>query len=174
MVVAQNGVEQKDIAVATATLSFLRSLGGSVCVTVFQAVFNNDLSGLWRASASARWRVLISDTVPCLGAGGASGGHSLFDVTAVQALPRRIFIPFMTKFTSAMDDSFKYIVPLVVVAAIAMPFLSGSALRTSNAPVTPKAGDAAVATPAPIDVAVANEAGAVEGTKVAAEGVKVV
>jgi hypothetical protein len=106
MIVAQNSVSQGDIAVSTATLSFLRSLGGSVCITIAQVIFNNTLSV------------------------GQSGGSSLFSLDTARRLPPRIFIPFMDAFTVGLCRGYQYLLALVLVGLVVAPWLSGAPLRT--------------------------------------------
>lgn len=42
VLVTQNSVDRSDLGVATATVSFFRSVGGSVGVAVFGALFTSD------------------------------------------------------------------------------------------------------------------------------------
>ncbi len=56
-----------------------------------------------------------------------------FDVAAVRNVPAFIFNPFMEKFTLGLTRGFVYVLPVVVLSLIVVPFLSGAALRKTVA-----------------------------------------
>ncbi|MCW2693780.1 MAG: drug resistance transporter, EmrB/QacA subfamily [Mycobacterium sp.] len=105
----QNAVARSDLGVATATVSFFRSVGGSVGVAVFGALFT---SGLTHNLAHA----LPADLANRL---AASGGGSL---QAVTQLPGPQQLAYKTAFADALTTVFGYAVP-IMVAAFALTWL---------------------------------------------------
>jgi hypothetical protein len=120
VLVIQNAVRTGDLGVATSTVSFFRSVGGSVGVALFGAVFN------------ARLTAELARTVP-----EATGGD--FDPTAIRpeaidALPAAVRGDVVTVFASALTDVFLLAVPLVLLGFGLTWLLREIPLRTSTAP----------------------------------------
>jgi EmrB/QacA subfamily drug resistance transporter len=103
VLVTQNSVGRSDLGVATATVSFLRSVGGSVGVAVFGALFT---SGLTRNLAE---NLPPAVTEKLAGAGGGS-------LQAVAALTAGEQVAYKAAFADALTTVFAYAVPLVAVA----------------------------------------------------------
>jgi hypothetical protein len=103
VLVTQNSVDRSDLGVATATVSFLRSVGGSVGVAVFGALFT---SGLSRNLADHLPAAVVAKL-------DSAGGGSL---QAVAALTSGQQIAYKAAFADALTMVFAYAVPLVVVA----------------------------------------------------------
>ena len=98
----QNAVGRADLGVATSSVSFFRSVGGSVGVAVFGALFNNRLAELVTASSSpAEAEELL---------GGSITPES------VQELPEAVRGEYVGAFADALTDVFLYAVPVVLVA----------------------------------------------------------
>jgi hypothetical protein len=103
VLVTQNSVGRSDLGVATATVSFLRSVGGSVGVAVFGALFTSGLT-----------RNLAENLPPAVTEKLASaGGGSL---QAVAALTAGEQVAYKAAFADALTTVFAYAVPLVAVA----------------------------------------------------------
>jgi EmrB/QacA subfamily drug resistance transporter len=103
VLVTQNSVERSVLGVATATVSFFRSVGGSVGVAVFGALFT---SGLARNLAGS----LPADVAARLA--GAGGGS----IQTVATLPAAQQLAYRSAFADALTTVFAYAVPVMVVA----------------------------------------------------------
>jgi EmrB/QacA subfamily drug resistance transporter len=103
VLVTQNSVQRSDLGVATATVSFFRSVGGSVGVAAFGALFTSHLSRNLAAD-------LPADLVARL---GSTGGGS---VQAVATLPPAQQLAYKTAFADALTGVFSYAVPIMIVA----------------------------------------------------------
>jgi hypothetical protein len=93
----QNDVVMADLGVATASVSFFRSLGGSIGVALFGAVFNASLSGR------------LGTTVE-VGEGSSLSPSDLLD------LPPAERATTITAFADALTDVFLYATPLLLIA----------------------------------------------------------
>jgi EmrB/QacA subfamily drug resistance transporter len=145
VLVTQNSVERSDLGVATATVSFFRSVGGSVGVAVFGALFT---SGLTRNLS----RDLPADVAARL---HSVGGGSL---QAVATLPPEQRLAYKTAFADALTTVFTYAAPIMVVAFLLTWLLKEIPLRgeTHGAADTGREFAAAAApgaTPQPVSVA---------------------
>jgi hypothetical protein len=118
MVVAtQNSVARAYLGVATSTLSFFRSVGGSFGVALFGAVFNARL----RAELA---RALPETSIAALhSASGARGFRS------IQSLPPSIREEYAASFARALGTTFLYAVPCFAVAFGLVLFLKEQPLR---------------------------------------------
>jgi EmrB/QacA subfamily drug resistance transporter len=103
VLVTQNSVARSDLGVATATVSFFRSVGGSVGVAVFGALFTSRLT-----------HNLATDLPPDLAARlGRTGGGSL---QAVASLPIGQQLAYKTAFADALTGVFTYAIPIMLLA----------------------------------------------------------
>lgn len=160
LIAAQNSVAQRDMAVATAMVAFLRSIGGSLGVTMFQVsvaiastvcLFVCSSVCLLACLPPARVRRVCARVEGVLqqhtrerGSGRtcslrrprarqwrADAAQSQFDVAAVRKLPVFIFNPFMDRFTLGLTRGFLYVLPIIVAGIFVVPFLSGKVLRST-------------------------------------------
>ncbi len=126
----QNSVDRRNMGVATASVTFFRSMGGAIGTALLGAILN------------IRLKHHLSEIV------GAAQGHAAGapintnDVTAIQALPEPVKSWVLEAFTRAMDDVFLVAVPFMAVAfVIALTMrekpLRGRAQNTDSA--TPSA-----------------------------------
>ena len=103
----QNSVDRRHMGVATASVTFFRSMGGAVGTALFGAILNlrlaHHLAAVIPAGAGAQ-------------AGAATG--SVSDVSAIRALPEPVRTWVLTAFTQAMDDLFLVAVPFLVVGLV--------------------------------------------------------
>jgi EmrB/QacA subfamily drug resistance transporter len=98
----QNAVPIADLGVATSSVSFFRSVGGSVGVAVFGALFNSRLAdGLARSVAPGEVDDLLGGSVT---------------PESVQELPAALRTDYVGAFADALTDVFLYAVPVVLVA----------------------------------------------------------
>jgi EmrB/QacA subfamily drug resistance transporter len=116
VLVTQNSVDRSDLGVATATVSFFRSVGGSVGVAVFGALFT---SGLTRNLS----RDLPADVAARL---HSVGGGSL---QAVATLPPEQRLAYKTAFADALTTVFTYAAPIMAVAFLLTWLLKEIPLR---------------------------------------------
>lgn len=112
----QNGADFKDLGVATSSVNFFRSLGGSFAVSIFGALF------------AALLDDKLAELIPpsALGSAGLSPEALTASPEQIQALPPDILLPV----TQAMSDSitaiFLYTAPLLAIGvaiAIVLPEL---------------------------------------------------
>ncbi len=103
----QNSVERRHMGVATASVTFFRSMGGAIGVALFGAILNTRLA------------THLKEVVPVQAqAQLGQASSSINDVTAIQVLPEPIKTWVLTAFTQSMDDVFLVAVPFMVVALV--------------------------------------------------------
>jgi MFS family permease len=110
VVVVQNDAPRRDVGVATATATFLRSLGGSLGVALFGAVFASRLSHELTA-------------LPAAAAARFSGGVNI-SPAQVHDLPPGVRSSFLLAFVDALQPVF-----LVGAGVAALTFLLALALK---------------------------------------------
>jgi EmrB/QacA subfamily drug resistance transporter len=103
----QNSVDRRNMGVATAAVTFFRSMGGAIGTALFGAILNTRLE-------HHLVEVVPGNAQAQLG----NASQSLRDVTAIQALPEPVKTWVLTAFTRSMDDVFLVAVPFMVVALI--------------------------------------------------------
>ncbi|GIF72744.1 MFS transporter [Asanoa siamensis] len=103
MLIAQNSVEQKDLGAGSGAATFFRSIGGSIGIALFGALFVHRLADSPAGSALA-------------GEGGGAG----VDPTALQNLPTQIREAVM----SGLADSIAYVFVWAAVIVILVPVLA--------------------------------------------------
>ena len=115
---AQNASERRDIGVTTyPTVTFFRSVGGSVGVAVFGSIFNNQLASR------------LADNLP---AGAATGLHDQsISVKLIESLPAALQHGFIVSFAGALTTVFLYAVPFVVAAFVLSWLVREVPLRTN-------------------------------------------
>ncbi|HEY5845530.1 MAG TPA: DHA2 family efflux MFS transporter permease subunit [Microlunatus sp.] len=103
----QNSVDRKNMGVATAAVTFFRSMGGAIGVALFGAILNIRLAHH------------LKEVVPASAQGQlGQASSSINDVTAIQALPEPIKTWVLTAFTQSMDDVFLVAVPFMAIAFV--------------------------------------------------------
>ena len=125
---AQNASARRDLGVTTSTVTFFRSVGGSVGIAVFGSIFNSQLANH------------LATRVP--GAAGHLSGHAL-SVAAIRGLPEPIRVGVIASFADALTHVFLFAVPFVALA-FAMSWLM------RDVPL-----QASVAAPVPLEAEVA-------------------
>lgn len=120
VLVAQNAVHYRDLGVATSGVTFFRSIGASVGVAVFGAVFASRLGG---KLADA----LRGQRLP----GGLSAGSLKRDPHLVNRLPSAERRGVLEAYSSSITDVFLYASPLAFVAFVLTWLLREQKLRRS-------------------------------------------
>jgi EmrB/QacA subfamily drug resistance transporter len=124
VVVVQNSVAQKDIGVATSTATFFRSMGGSIGVPIFGAIFSNVLV--------AR---LVTDLPKGFHLSGLSGGIGNASPQVLDKLPAVIHSGVVHAFSQSLGSVFLAGVPFAVIALVLVCLIKEVPLRTRVAPV---------------------------------------
>jgi hypothetical protein len=93
------------MGVATAAVTFFRSMGGAIGTALLGAILN------------IRLKHHLSEIVGAA-PGGMAGPIQTNDVTAIRALPEPVKTWVLEAFTRALDDVFLVAVPFMVVALI--------------------------------------------------------
>jgi len=124
----QNSVDRRYMGVATASVTFFRSMGGAIGTALLGAILN------------IRLKHYLSEIVGAAQGHGAGGPINTNDVTAIQALPEPIKSWVLEAFTRAMDDVFLVAVPFMAVAFVI-------ALTMREKPLRGRAPDTDSATP---------------------------
>jgi EmrB/QacA subfamily drug resistance transporter len=101
----QNSVDRRNMGVATAAVTFFRSMGGAIGTALLGAILN------------IRLKHHLSEIVGAA-PGGTAGPIQTNDVTAIRALPEPVKTWVLEAFTRALDDVFLVAVPFMVVALI--------------------------------------------------------
>jgi EmrB/QacA subfamily drug resistance transporter len=126
--VVQNSVDRKDMGVATSSVAFFRSMGGSFGTALFGAILTSRLA------------VHITEALQSLprGAAPASGSGSVDalanDVQQIKGLPEPLHDLVTGAFSNALSDMFLTAVPLVLVALVVAFFLKEVPLATRQGP----------------------------------------
>ena len=102
----QNSVDRRHMGVATASVTFFRSMGGAIGTALLGAILN------------IRLKHYLSEIVGAAQGPGPAGPIQTNDVTAIRALPEPIKSWVLEAFTRAMDDVFLVAVPFMVVAVV--------------------------------------------------------
>ncbi|MGH3338336.1 MAG: MDR family MFS transporter, partial [Propionibacteriaceae bacterium] len=102
----QNSVDRRNMGVATASVTFFRSMGGAIGTALLGAILN------------VRLKHYLSEIVGA-GQGPSPGGPiKTDDVTAIKALPEPIKSWVLEAFTRAIDDVFLVAVPFMAIAFV--------------------------------------------------------
>lgn len=117
VLVTQNSVDRSDLGVATATVSFFRSVGGSVGVAVFGALFTSGLSHNLARALPGPVATRLST------AGGGS-------VQLVARLPAAQQMAYKAAFADALTTVFGYAIPIMGVGFVLTWLLREVPLRS--------------------------------------------
>jgi predicted MFS family arabinose efflux permease len=104
----QNAVPTADLGVATASVNFFRSIGGSMGVALFGALFNARIAS-------------------------SIGGEAL-SPDAARALPAGEQAAYVEQFADALTGTFRYAVPLLALAVVLALCLREIPLRSGHVP----------------------------------------
>jgi hypothetical protein len=123
VLVVQNSVNPRQLGVASASVAFFRSLGGTIGVSVMGAVLGTQVTQF------------VKDGLTSLGAAGAQAAQGLSGGTIpdLSALPAPVRVIVESAYGHAIGDVFLLAVPLALVTVIAIAFLPARPLGTKTA-----------------------------------------
>jgi EmrB/QacA subfamily drug resistance transporter len=119
----QNSVEPRELGTATSAVTFFRSIGGSVGVSVFSAIFNNQNAGNLRHQ------------LPQLAAHPALAKDLRASPQSLAKLPAPIHAGYLRAFTESLHVVFIAAIPVGLLAFALSWLLQEVPLRTTVAPV---------------------------------------
>jgi EmrB/QacA subfamily drug resistance transporter len=117
MLIAQNSVEQKDLGAGSGAATFFRSIGGSIGIAMFGAIFVHQLA----QSAAG----------PALAAGGGGAGGAGVNPTMLQQLPATIRDAVMGGLADSIATVFVWAAVITVLVPILAWFIKEIPLRGS-------------------------------------------
>jgi len=125
---AQNAVDRQDIGVATSTATFMRQMGGTFGVAIFGSILVGTLS------------TNITAAFP----GGPPAGIDPSRITGtpvtIAQLPPAVKDPVINSFVDAIQTTFMWAVPVLVVAFILSLFLKELKLQGREDVIVPVEG----------------------------------
>jgi hypothetical protein len=121
----QNAVDRRDLGIATGTVSFFRSVGGSFGVAVFGAIFTCRLAGELA-------RRLPADVLARARASGGGSATRSLSPRSLDALPASVRDGFVQAFSHALTATFRYAVPCILVAFLITWLLREQPLRETT------------------------------------------
>ncbi|NQX12244.1 MFS transporter [Microbacteriaceae bacterium VKM Ac-2855] len=124
VLVVQNSIEVKNLGVATSAVTFFRSLGGTIGVSVLGSVLGTviaeriktGIAGLEPADQAIAVQTLGSGTIP-----------------QVNTLPDAVRVVVESAYGIGVGDVFLFSIPLAIITLIAVIFLPNAKLGTQNA-----------------------------------------
>jgi EmrB/QacA subfamily drug resistance transporter len=119
----QNSVSPRELGTATSAATFFRSIGGSIGVSVFSAIFNNKMKGN------------LAHQLPQLEANPRLASELRASPQALAKLPAAIHDGYLRAFTESLHVVFIAAIPVALVAFALTWLLEEVPLRTSVAAV---------------------------------------
>lgn len=117
MLIAQNSVEQKDLGVSSSASTFFRSIGGSFGVSLFGAIFNNQLlSGL-----TDKFGAQAADMI-------VNGGGRM-DAASLGQMPAQVRTGFLETLADAISGIFWWAILFAIVVPVLAAFIKEVPLR---------------------------------------------
>jgi EmrB/QacA subfamily drug resistance transporter len=123
VLVVQNSVDPRQLGVASASVAFFRSLGGTIGVSVMGAVLGTQVAQF------------VKDGLTSLGAAGAQAAQGLSGgaIPDLSTLPGPVRVIVEAAYGHAIGDVFMLAIPLAVITVIAIAFLPAKPLGTKTA-----------------------------------------
>jgi EmrB/QacA subfamily drug resistance transporter len=141
MLVAQNSVQLKDIGAATAAATFLRSMGGSIGVSMLGSLFAS------RITESMQHQ---------LGGSSPLGGTAVLSPDVVRRMPHDVLVAFQNAITHGVRGVFGWAALICALGVVTGLFVKQVPLRGSKPAAAPAAATerpvAAPAAPTPVPV----------------------
>jgi EmrB/QacA subfamily drug resistance transporter len=120
-IIVQNAVDYRDLGVATAGLSFIRSLGGSIGTAVLGAVYATQLNNLIP-------RYVGPEAMATLPNPDALRGQP----SAIRQLPQPTQSDVLHAFADAITHSMRVAIPVLLVTLVVFAFIPKKPLRDSH------------------------------------------
>ncbi|MEZ0075412.1 MDR family MFS transporter [Planotetraspora sp. GP83] len=117
MLIAQNSVEQKDLGVASSASTFFRSIGGSFGISLFGAIFNNQLESSLTEKFGAKVAHALTSGGPRMGSGSLGN------------LPPQVKAGFLEGLANAISSVFGWAVLFAVLVPVLAAFIKEIPLR---------------------------------------------
>ena len=153
VLVVQNSIEVKNLGVATSAVTFFRSLGGTVGVSVLGSVLGTIVASEIKEGITALAPADQAAAAVALGSGS---------IPKISELPDAIAVLVESAYGVGVGSVFLYSVPLAVITLLAVIFLPNASLGRQNA-VQLKNAAARTTTATSADAAAAPAAGADAG-----------
>lgn len=143
VLVVQNTTKPTEIGVASSGVTFFRSLGGTVGVSVMGAALASSVTGLVTERKDA-----IAAALASLGDDAATWAAQLQSGTLpqVSAMPEALRVVFEDIYATGISHSFLIAVPFAVLSLLAIVFLPNKPLTTMTNVERLEAGEADLAT----------------------------
>jgi EmrB/QacA subfamily drug resistance transporter len=143
VLIVQNTARAEEIGVASSGVTFFRSLGGTVGVSVMGATLAASVTDLFASNKDA-----LAQAIAGLGADGAAVAEQLQSGTlpAVHALPETVRLIVEDIYAQGIAHSFLIAVPFAVLSLIAIAFLPNVPLTRMTTQERLRAGDLDLAT----------------------------
>jgi EmrB/QacA subfamily drug resistance transporter len=143
VLIVQNTAKPEEMGVASSGVTFFRSLGGTIGVSVMGAALAASVTDLFASSKDALMTAIMS-----LGADGAAIADQLQSGTLpqVSALPDAVRVIVEDIYAQGIASSFLIAVPLAVISLIAVIFLPNKPLTRMTTSERLAAGEADLAT----------------------------
>jgi EmrB/QacA subfamily drug resistance transporter len=142
---AQNAASPRDIGVSTSTVTFFRSMGGTLGAAVFLSILfsilPDKIAGAFRATAAEH----PEQAQALRQAAARSGGASLNDTSFINRLPEALAHPFKVGFSQSMSVVFLVASGIMVLGLVIILFLPNLPLRNRSAAQERADEDAAAA-----------------------------
>jgi hypothetical protein len=119
----QNSVAPRELGTATSAATFFRSIGGSIGVSVFSAIFNNKMT------------TNLHKQLPQLGANVAQAKELRASPEVLAKLPAPIHAGYLRAFADSLHVVFIAAIPVALLGFALTWFLEEVPLRTSVAPI---------------------------------------
>ena len=123
VLVVQNSVDPRQLGVASASVAFFRSLGGTIGVSVMGAVLGTQVAQF------------VKEGLTSLGAAGAQAAQGLSGgaIPDLSTLPAPVRVIVEAAYGHAIGDVFMLAIPLAVITVIAIALLPAKPLGTKTA-----------------------------------------
>jgi len=121
VIAVQNSADYADLGAATSGVTFFRSIGGSFGVSVFGAIFSNQLAKQLAAA-------LHGVTLPS----GFKAASAAADPAVLKTLPATVRADVQHAFALALHPVFLFAIPVALVAFVLSWFLREVPLRTTS------------------------------------------
>ncbi|MFB8385647.1 MDR family MFS transporter [Microbacterium sp. NPDC055910] len=143
VLVVQNTARPEEIGVASSGVTFFRSLGGTVGVSVMGAALATTVADLFTSSKEA-----LATAIESLGPEGAAVAEQLQSgaLPAVHSLPASVQVIVEDIYAQGISNSFLIAVPFALLSLIAVIFLPNTPLTRMTTKERLEAGEADLAT----------------------------